>query len=57
MAKTKTNLDKVGKFVDRKGQIVGEVRIVHGWHALGCDVSVHLSHHLFYCTHVNSEFG
>ena len=36
--KTKTSQEKVGKFVDRPGEIAGEKRIVKGWLAIGRNV-------------------
>jgi len=36
----KTSLEKVGHFIDREGEIAGEVRIVSGWNAVGHEVSL-----------------
>jgi hypothetical protein len=33
--KTKTTLAKKGRYVDRKGQITGELRMIRGWHGIG----------------------
>jgi hypothetical protein len=33
--KTKTSQEKVGKFVERDGEIAGETRIVRGWIGIG----------------------
>jgi hypothetical protein len=37
--KTATSAEKVGVFIDREGQVAGEIRAVKGWLALGQKVS------------------
>ena len=38
MGKSATSADKVGKYVDRPGEVCGEVRLVKGWFAIGGEV-------------------
>jgi len=33
--KTKTAKDRKGTFIEREGEVAGEVRIVKGWQAIG----------------------
>jgi hypothetical protein len=37
--RTATSAEKVGIFIDREGQVAGEIRAVKGWLALGQKVS------------------
>ena len=39
IGKSKTSTDKAGKYVDRLGEIAGEVHLVKGWYGLGGSVS------------------
>lgn len=48
LQETKSN---IGEFVERKGQIAGEVRIVRGWHAIGRNVSPSACHFHLLLTH------
>ena len=41
----------IGEFVEHKGQIAGEVRIIQGWHAIGRNVSPSACHFHLLLTH------
>lgn len=45
LGKSATGATRAGEFIRKQGQIVGEIRCVRGWHALGQPVS-----HLFWYT-------
>lgn len=36
-----TSADKAGKYVDRPGEVTGEIRLVKGWFAIGQEVQYH----------------
>lgn len=40
MGKTATSANKAVKYVDRPGEVCGEVRLVKGWFGIGQEVSI-----------------
>ena len=43
MGKSATSPDKAGQYVEREGEIMGEVRLVKGWFGIGQEVSTNSS--------------
>jgi hypothetical protein len=39
MGKSATSADKAGKYVDRPGEVCGEIRVVKGWFGIAQEVS------------------
>jgi hypothetical protein len=42
MGKSATSADKAGVYIERPGEVAGEVRLAKGWFALGKEVSLFL---------------
>lgn len=38
IGKSATSADKAGKYVDRPGEVSGEIRLVKGWFGIGQEV-------------------